>query len=44
MKIKTSELLGAALDYAVALCEFTEWSTADAIANVTVYHLSLIHI
>ena len=30
MKIKTSELTGAALDWAVAKCEGREWESADS--------------
>lgn len=35
--MKTSEMTGAALDWAVAKCENPEWSDEDAIVNVTTF-------
>ena len=35
--MKTSELTGPALDWAVAKCENPEWSDEDAIVNVTTF-------
>jgi hypothetical protein len=37
MKIKTSELTGTALDWAVAKCENADWSDEDCIVNVTTF-------
>ena len=35
--MRTSDLKGAALDWAVAKCENPEWSDEDAIVNVTTF-------
>lgn len=35
--MRTSELTGAALDWAVAKCENADWSDEDAIVNVTTF-------
>lgn len=35
MKMKTNELIGAALDYWVAKCENSDWSDDDCIVNIT---------
>ena len=37
IKIKTNELSGIALDWAVAKCENADWSDEDAIVNVTTF-------
>lgn len=37
MNIKTNELSGRALDWAVAKCENADWSDEDAIVNVTTF-------
>ena len=37
MRIKTSELTGAALDWAVAKCENADWSDEDCLVNVTTF-------
>ena len=37
MKIKTQDLTGEALDWAVAKCENPEWSDEEVIINVTMF-------